>query len=158
MQIYNIATGLHDNCLTIRTLKNEIPNAILQSLLVQCIVDICEFYNVKDENTLNINQIQQLCELIINDDDFANYLTPELLKLFANRCKSGKYGKVYERIDGGTIMDFLNKFCDEVFEYQQNEIENEYQKHKSAFRSPNESGQTLIGRQLVENYGFNLKK
>ena len=56
---------------------------------------------------MNDVQMAQTADLIL--DEFY-YLNIEDFKLCFNMAKSGKFGKVYDRIDGQVIMDWLSTY------------------------------------------------
>ena len=56
---------------------------------------------------MNDIQMAQTADLIF--DEFY-YLNIEDFKLCFNMAKSGKFGKVYDRIDGQVIMDWLSTY------------------------------------------------
>lgn len=57
---------------------------------------------------MNDQQIKQTSQLIISEYWF---LKPEDFKLCFNQAKKGHYGKVFDRIDGMVIMEWLNQYC-----------------------------------------------
>jgi hypothetical protein len=50
----------------------------------------------------------------------------DALKLFFYNCKRGVYGKHYNRMDGSTLLQWFDTFCDEFFV---NREEADYQRH-----------------------------
>lgn len=55
-------------------------------------------------------QLVQTIQLIIEDFYYFNI---EDFKLCFNNAKRGKYGKVYDRIDGNIIYEWLQKYSEE---------------------------------------------
>ena len=56
---------------------------------------------------MNDIQMAQTADLILEE---YYYLNIEDFKLCFNMAKSGKFGKVYDRIDGQVIMDWLSTY------------------------------------------------
>ena len=56
---------------------------------------------------MNDIQMAQTADLILEE---FYYLNIEDFKLCFNMAKSGKFGKVYDRIDGMVIMDWLSTY------------------------------------------------
>ena len=72
-------------------------------------------------------QIVTTAELILND-----YwaLKPEDLKLCFDNAKKGKYGKIYDRIDGQIIFEWLELYLEERAQAIETLRRNESQQHK----------------------------
>ena len=66
------------------------------------------YFNVG--KTLNDVQVATISNLIVEE---YSYFMPDDFKLCFNRAKKGKYGKVYDRIDGQVIFDWLNAYSKE---------------------------------------------
>lgn len=86
-----------------------------RAMLVWFISDLCSFFNFN--RTMNGNQIIQTCDLIMES---FNHFTPEDFIMCFNNIKLGKYGKMYEGIDGSKIMEFMRKY-DEDFVIEEQE-------------------------------------
>lgn len=56
------------------------------------------------------DQLVQTIRLIVED---FYYFNVEDFKLCFNNAKRGKYGKVYDRIDGNVIYEWLQKYSEE---------------------------------------------
>lgn len=76
-----------------------------RALVVLILADLVKFFNVG--KAMNDIQMAQTADLIF--DEFY-YLNIEDFKLCFNMAKSGKFGKVYDRIDGQVIMDWLSTY------------------------------------------------
>jgi len=105
--------------------KKEIGEQTAATYVTAMLADIEQFYNVKQ--SLSSVQLRMLAEMIINN---FYYFKIADLKLFAERFKLGLYGKVYDRIDGGVIMEALNQYSDE----RMNEAEAYNQKKASEWK------------------------
>lgn len=79
-----------------------------RALMVLILSDLVNFFNVGKR--MNDVQIAQTADLIL--DNFY-YFNIEDFKLCFNSAKSGYFGKVYDRIDGMVIMDWLKQYENE---------------------------------------------
>lgn len=55
-------------------------------------------------------QVAELAKLIYDDFYYLNF---DDLKLCFDNAKKGKYGKIYDRIDGNIVMEWLSKYSQE---------------------------------------------
>ena len=76
-----------------------------RALVVLFLSDLVKFFNVG--KAMNDIQMAQTADLILEE---FYYLNIEDFKLCFNMAKSGKFGKVYDRIDGQVIMDWLSMY------------------------------------------------
>lgn len=83
-------------------------NAGLNAFLSIAIIDVIEFFNVG--KTMGQDQLVQTVQLIVED---FYYFNVEDFKLCFNNAKRGKYGKIYDRIDGNIIYEWLQKYSEE---------------------------------------------
>jgi len=74
-----------------------------------------EFLNIKHE--MNPAQIQETAKFIY--DDFY-YLNIADLNLIFTNIKRGKYGKIYDSMDGTKLMEWINKYVEERLEISLN--------------------------------------
>jgi hypothetical protein len=98
-------------------LKKDAGENVLRAFLVEALSDLIMFFNVG--KTVNPHQLVQVVELIT---DNYYYLRPSELKYCFNQAKIGRYGKLYDRIDGSIIFEWIEKYLlerDEVI-YQKN--------------------------------------
>lgn len=72
------------------------------------ILDLCKWFNVK--NNISEEQIYGIAEMVISEYKFLTLLDLGLCFKFA---KLGKYGKVYDRIDGGLVLYWLKMYEEE---------------------------------------------
>jgi hypothetical protein len=87
-------------------LKDE-PNK-LTSALTALITDLALFLNVGKQ--MNIAQIMETVELVKTEYYFLNLAD---LQLCFKNIKKGKYGQLYDRLDGQIIMNFIQQYSDE---------------------------------------------
>lgn len=76
--------------------------------MVNILNDVIDFFNVG--KTMGAVQVAGAADLII--DEFY-FLKPDDFKLCFNRAKKGYYGKVYDRIDGQVIFEWLNQYTND---------------------------------------------
>lgn len=107
------------------------------------LADIEQFFNVK--NGMTEIQIKMLVDMILKNFYF---LKVSDLRLFAEKFKMGLYGKVYDRLDGGVIMDALNKYVGE----RMDEAEQYHQKRASQFKAAGEQAATNILQAIAERW------
>ena len=77
----------------------------MRSFMVKILNDLLDFFSVG--KTMGAVQVAQTADLIIEEYYF---LKPDDFKLCFSRAKKGLYGKVYDRIDGQVIFDWLNTY------------------------------------------------
>lgn len=80
----------------------------LNAFLSIAIIDVIEFFNVG--KTMGQNQLVQTILLIVED---FYYFNVEDFKLCFSNAKRGKYGKIYDRIDGNVIYEWLTNYSNE---------------------------------------------
>lgn len=123
--------------------KKEAGAQAAAAYVTVMLADIEQFYNVKQN--LSEVQLRMLAEMIIKNFYFFRVAD---LKLFAEKFKLGLYGKIYDRIDGGVIMDALAQYADE----RMNEAEAYSQKESSKFKSAGEQAATNILQAITERW------
>jgi len=68
-------------------------------------------FNIKKENDLTDDQLEDVVMTILSDRDFGQLAPEEILYVF--RCaKTGKYGPVYNKLDCITICGWLRDYMD----------------------------------------------
>ena len=80
----------------------------LRAFMVNIIIDLVMFFNVG--KTMKDTQAAQTADLIIEEFYF---LKPDDFKLCFTRAKKGYYGKVFDRIDGQVIFEWLNQYTND---------------------------------------------
>ena len=73
--------------------------------MVKVLNDFVDFFNVG--TSIGAVQVAQTVDLIIDEYYF---FKPDDFKLCFNRAKKGLYGKVYDRIDGAVILEWLGRY------------------------------------------------
>lgn len=74
--------------------------------------EVVEFFNVG--KTMNDTQVAMTCDIII--DNYPEYRLEDFKLCFRN-AMALKYGKLFDRLDGGIIMEWLSKYTKERNEY-----------------------------------------
>jgi hypothetical protein len=69
------------------------------------ILDAQKFYNVK--NALDEDMLFEVAGLVLSEYKHFNMYD---IALCLKNGKLGRYGKIYERLDGGTIMDWFTQY------------------------------------------------
>lgn len=88
--------------------KKEYGEQSLQAILVIILTDVIKFFNTG--KTMGQDQLVQTIRLITEDFYYFNI---EDFKLCFNNAKRGRYGKIYDRIDGNVIYEWLQKYSEE---------------------------------------------
>lgn len=123
--------------------KKEAGPQTAATYVTAMLADIEQFYNVKQ--SLSSVQLRMLAEMILKN---FYYFKVADLKLFSEKFKLGLYGKVYDRIDGGVIMEALNQYNDE----RMNEAEAFSQKQASKFKAAGDQAATNILQAIAERW------
>lgn len=95
-------------------IKNEQGETTARATVIYLIAELLEYFSIG--KTMGETQMAQTADLIIQEKP---YLKPEDLKLCFNKAKMGKYGPIYDRIDGQIIFEWLNKHEDERMQYSE---------------------------------------
>ena len=90
---------------SIAVMNKNFGETKLRAFMAKIIIDVVMFFNVG--KIMNDNQAAQTADLIIEEYYF---LKPDDFKLCFNRAKKGLYGKVYDRIDGAVILEWLGRY------------------------------------------------
>jgi hypothetical protein len=86
-------------------LGKEQGNEKVIDVLSILIIEVLEWYNVK--SSMSDNQILDASLMLFNE--FKHYNIYDIGLCFKHG-KTGKYGKVYDRIDGGILFEWLHKY------------------------------------------------
>jgi|TARA_R110000822_G_scaffold2454_2_gene11731 hypothetical protein len=73
--------------------------------VVLLLIEASKFFNVK--NGLNEETLYDIADLIISE--YKHYTMYDI-GLCLKMAKLGRFGKVYERLDGGVIMDWISQY------------------------------------------------
>jgi hypothetical protein len=97
-------------------IKKELGDIHAKAILTIILIDLVKFFNIG--KSMNDEQVGQTIQLI--QDEFW-MLKPEDFKLCFNNAKKGLYGKVYDRLDGQIILEWLGKYLNERMNYSEQE-------------------------------------
>ena len=115
LELTSVEQILKSDSPSFNLIRNQ-PNgeAISQAMISKLLIDFITFLNIG--KTMSEVQIVETVKLIIED---YSALKPDDFVLFFSRAKRGYYGKIYDRMDGQIIFEWLEQF---MFERDQ-EIE-----------------------------------
>lgn len=89
----------------IALIRKEHGETFARAFMVGILADIVEYFSVG--KSMGATQVAQTIDLILSR---YYYFKPDDFKLCFNRAKQGYYGKVYDRLDGQVIFDWLNQY------------------------------------------------
>lgn len=81
---------------------------VARAALVILVTDLLSFFNV--ENTMSVEQVATTINLLMDEYYF---LKLDDFKMCFKRVMLGKYGKVYNRIDGQMILEWVHTYLKE---------------------------------------------
>ena len=114
-----------------------------RALVVLFLSDLVKFFNVG--KAMNDVQMAQTADLILDE---YYYLNIDDIKLCFNMAKSGKFGKVYDRIDGQVIMGWLSEYEAQRIEICEHNNEAKHQSIKAGERTGESYLETLSKNRL----------
>ena len=98
-----------DRYLTFSNVRKFIDTETAFNLAVVLINELRNMLNIK--NNITDEQIQITASIIVNDMPYS-LLTIADLKLCFKQIITGKYGKLYDRLDPSVIFDYLNQYIE----------------------------------------------
>jgi len=90
------------------------------------IIDLQKFFDTK--RSMDEEQIVEIAEMIVGE--YRNLYVLDLAFCF-KQGKLGKYGKVYDRLDGGIILDWVREWDNKRVNMIIDRRESEHRQHKS---------------------------
>ena len=93
---------------SIAVINKKFGEQHLRAFMVKVLNDLLDFFNVG--KTMGAVQVASTADLIIEEFYF---LKPDDFKLCFTRAKKGYYGKVFDRIDGQVIFEWLNQYTND---------------------------------------------
>lgn len=99
---------IESNAPTIADIKNSFGYDYIQAYIEMWIVNLRMFFNVG--KAMTDEQTYMTAELIV--DTFYNLNIADVNLIFKN-AKLGKYGKIYDRLDGNIILEMFQRYFDE---------------------------------------------
>jgi len=109
----------------------EVGEKAVKAMLYILISDCLDFFNIG--KSMSANQIMQTAVLIL--EDYSVYKIDYFVLCF-NRAKKGQYGKVYDRIDGQIIFEWLAQFDYEYSAEIEAERRNESKRIEKQLQAP----------------------
>lgn len=110
------------------TIVKECGENVARAALVIIITELLSFFNV--ENTMSVQQVATTISLLMDE---YYYLKLDDFKMCFKRVMLGKYGKVYNRIDGQMILEWVHTYLKERTEVAD---ELSYNAHKASKNTP----------------------
>ena len=98
-----------DRYLTFSNVRKFIDMETATSFAVVLINELRNMLNIK--NNITDEQVQITASIIVNDMPYS-FLTIADLKLCFKQIITGKYGKLYDRLDPSVIFDCLNQYIE----------------------------------------------
>lgn len=110
LQIKTAKEAVYHPNASIVAMKKELIDAgkgemMLNAFITSMVTDLVLFFNVG--KTMNTSQVVQVVEFIKTDYYF---LKPSEIRYCFDNAKKGKYGKLYDRIDGTIIFDWIEQY------------------------------------------------
>lgn len=99
---------------------------VVQALLVEVIYGLNDYFNIT--NRMTEGQTIEVINLIMEK---YNYFRVADFKLCFNNAKTGIYGKVYNRLDGQVIFEWLNAYNNDRMDVAENLNRIKHQEHKT---------------------------
>lgn len=115
------------------TLGRERGEAIARAVLVIILNDMLDFFNAGDD--MNDTQVALTVDFIL--EEYPYMQADDITLCFRNAMK-GKYGKLYNRIDGQIIMGWLREYNRERCTVASEQSYNEHKAHLSEEARPTE--------------------
>ena len=107
-------------------LLSQEDHTLLIDEICLLIIDLQKFFDTK--RSLDEDQIVEIAEMIVGE--YRNLYVLDLAFCF-KQGKLGKYGKVYDRLDGGIILDWVREWDKKRVEMIIDRRESEHRQHKS---------------------------
>lgn len=109
----------------ISSIKKAYGADFTQAYIETWIVNVCEFLNIG--KNMNPNQIYDTAELIAED---FHYLTVADINLVFKRAKLGRYGQIFDRLDGQVILGWFRSYDHERTAEAEQESINEANRYR----------------------------
>lgn len=108
MQVKTIEQAIDLSYPQLSKIKKDAGEVVVKTVLVEALSDLVMFFNVG--KTMNAPQIVQTVELVLEQ---YWYLRLSEFKYCFTQAMTGAYGKVYDRIDGAIIFEWIEKYLEE---------------------------------------------
>lgn len=110
-------------------------------ILTVLISEVVLFFNVG--KNMNQSQIIQTAKLILTDEE-AKGLKPEDFVVLFKNAKQGRYGKIYDRLDGQVVFEWVRAYVGERMAFCE---ENNFNQHQQKKKADN-----LVHPEVIEMY------
>lgn len=108
LKVVKIEDALDFSLPQLSVIKKEKGEIFEKAFLVEAVADLVMFFNIG--KTMNEQQVVQVVKMI---SQRYYYLRPAELKYCFDKAKFGDYGKVYDRIDGAVIFEWIELYLEE---------------------------------------------
>lgn len=105
LQVATVDDALQSKSPALVTMKSEYGEAVMLATLSLFIIDAVKFFNIG--KSMDADQVAQTAKLIAKD---YYYLKPEDFRLCFDNAKRGKYGQLFDRLDGAVIFGWLENY------------------------------------------------
>lgn len=130
------------NGLILKNLSKEVGEDQIVTVLTGLILRASSFFNIT--NNLSEDQAIETAYMLL--DRFSTETIEDFVLMFKN-AKAGKYGKLFNRLDGQIIIEWMGLYLEEKAEFR----EKEHQKLKSNSLTESNEITKLIEVKIVEN-------
>tara|TARA_R100000655_G_scaffold108878_2_gene161857 strand:- start:1839 stop:2264 length:426 start_codon:yes stop_codon:yes gene_type:complete len=124
---------------------NRMNETRLRDEVSLLLLDLTNFFAVK--NGMTADMIEDIVEMIIQEH---SNMTLYDIGLCFREGKVGRYGKVYDRLDGGIIMEWCNKYQNKFIDA----CEEAHNQRKSQYQF----GDGLRQSEKYDRYGFKKRR
>lgn len=108
-------------------LRRECGEAFTCAFLVKIVTEVVNYFNIG--KSMSPGQIAQTV-IFIMDDYY--YLKPDDFKLCFSKAMKGNYGRLYDRLDGQIILDWIAQYTAERLEAGAQLTQNEANERRRA--------------------------
>lgn len=107
LQVATVDDAINSKSPALVTMKAEYGETLMLANLTLFIIDAVKFFSIG--KSMDADQVAQTAKLIAKD---YYYLKPEDFKLCFDNAKRGKYGQLFDRLDGAVIFGWLEKYIE----------------------------------------------
>jgi len=147
MNIHNFMIERINKEVDVKTMGelNRMNETRLRDEVSLLLLDLTNFFAVK--NGMTADMIEDIVEMIIQEH---SNMTLYDIGLCFREGKVGRYGKVYDRLDGGIIMEWCNKYQNKFIDA----CEEAHNQRKSQYQF----GDGLRQSEKYDRYGFKKRR
>jgi hypothetical protein len=133
LEISEIKDAIKSTSPSIAVMRRELGVQSVKLILFIWIADLVQFFNVG--KTMNEQQVGITVDLVLKRFFF---LKPEDFKICFENAKSGNYGRLFDRLDGSIIIEWLSDYCSERINIFQQKSDNDHLRSKNVQVLPKE--------------------